>query len=76
MQLSGAKTKKETVNVALRELLRHGAHGAMSAADLLVCATAAQHDLVLLHDDADFVTAARYLSDVRERSIIDTPEVG
>jgi hypothetical protein len=26
--------------------------------------------------DADFVTAARYLSDVRERSIIDTPEVG
>ena len=33
-----------------------------------------QHDLVVLHDDNDFVTGARYLPDLRERSIHDTPE--
>jgi predicted nucleic acid-binding protein len=55
-------------------LLRHGAHRALSTVDLLICATAAHHDLIVLHDDSDFVTAARYLSDLRERSILDTPQ--
>jgi predicted nucleic acid-binding protein len=55
-------------------LLRHGAHRALSAVDLLICATAAQHDLTVLHDDKDFATAARYLPDLRERSIRDAPE--
>jgi predicted nucleic acid-binding protein len=41
--------------------------------DLLICATAAQHELVMLHDDNDFATAARYLPDLRERSIRDVP---
>jgi len=31
----------------------------LSTADLLICVTAAQHDLVVLHDDKDFATAAR-----------------
>jgi predicted nucleic acid-binding protein len=44
--------------------------------DLLICATAAQHDLVVLHDDTDFVTAARYLPDVRERSVRNAPDPG
>jgi predicted nucleic acid-binding protein len=55
-------------------LLRHGAHRALSAVDLLICATAAHHDLVVLHDDSDFETAARYLPDMRERTIHDTPQ--
>jgi predicted nucleic acid-binding protein len=42
--------------------------------DLLICATAAQHDLVVLHDDKDFATAARCLPDVRERVIYDVPQ--
>jgi predicted nucleic acid-binding protein len=54
-------------------LLRHGAHRALSAVDLLICATAAQRDLVVLHDDSDFATAARYLPDLRERVIRDVP---
>jgi predicted nucleic acid-binding protein len=54
-------------------LLRSGAHRALSAADLLVCATAAHHGLVVLHDDNDFATAARHLTDLRERSVQDTP---
>jgi predicted nucleic acid-binding protein len=54
-------------------LLRHGAHRALSAVDLLICATAAQHDLVVLHDDNDYATAARYLPDMREHAVHDTP---
>jgi len=64
------------IESAQYRLLRRGAHRAMSAVDLLICATAAQHDLVVLHDDADFVTAARYLPDMRERSVRDAPDAG
>ncbi|HUZ56046.1 MAG TPA: PIN domain-containing protein [Streptosporangiaceae bacterium] len=62
------------IESAQYRLLRQGPHRALSAIDLLICATAAQHDLVVLHDDNDFVTAARYLPDLRERSIHHTPE--
>jgi predicted nucleic acid-binding protein len=62
------------IESAQYRLLRHGAHRALSAVDLLICATAAHHDLVVLHDDSDFVTAARHLSDLRERAIHDTPQ--
>lgn len=61
------------IESAQYRLLRHGAHRALSAVDLLICATAAHHDLVVLHDDSDFATAARYLADVRERSVHQTP---
>ena len=54
-------------------LLRAGAHRALSCVDLLVCACAAVKDLVVLHDDNDFVVAARYLPDLRERRIQITP---
>lgn len=57
-------------------LLRNGAHRSLSAVDLLVCATAAQHDLVVLHDDGDFATASRYLPDLRERNVRDVPKPG
>jgi predicted nucleic acid-binding protein len=45
----------------------------LSAVDLLICAAAAQHDLIVLHDGKDFVTPARCLPDVRERSVHDRP---
>jgi predicted nucleic acid-binding protein len=61
------------IESAQYHLLRQGAHRALSAVDLLICATAAQHDLVVLHDDKDFATAARCLPDVRERTIYDAP---
>lgn len=63
------------IDAAQYRLLRQGAHRALSAVDLLICATAAQHDLIVLHDDKDFATAARCLPDVRERSIYDAPQV-
>ena len=61
------------IESAQYRLLRHGAHRALSAVDLLICATAARRDLVVLHDDNDFATAARHLPDLRERVIRDVP---
>lgn len=61
------------IESAQYRLARHGAHRALSAVDLLVCATAALRNLVILHDDADYQTAARLLPDLRERSVFDIP---
>ncbi|WP_073757246.1 PIN domain-containing protein [Streptomyces sp. CB03234] len=46
-----------------------GAHRALSAVDLQVCATAAHHGLVVLHDDNDFVTASRFAVDLQQRNV-------
>ena len=64
------------IESAQYRLLTRGAHRALSAVDLLICATAAQHDLVILHDDNDFAAAARFLSDVHERAVRDLPRAG
>jgi predicted nucleic acid-binding protein len=61
------------IESAQYRLLRHGAHRALSAVDLLICATATHHDLAVLHDDGDFTVATRHLPDLRERSIRATP---
>ncbi|WP_406297682.1 VapC toxin family PIN domain ribonuclease [Embleya sp. NBC_00888] len=50
-----------------------GAVRALSAVDLMVCAIAAQHGLIVLHDDNDLVTAAGVLPDVLQRNIRDIP---
>lgn len=57
------------IDAAQHVLVRVGALRAFSLVDLLICATAAQHGLVILHDDGDFETAARHLTDVRQRRI-------
>jgi predicted nucleic acid-binding protein len=50
-----------------------GAHRALSAVDLQICATAAHHGLVILHDDADFVAAARCAVELRQHNVHDGP---
>jgi predicted nucleic acid-binding protein len=70
------KATWQWIESAQCRLLRHGAHRALSAVDLLICATAAQCDLVVLHDDNDFAAAARFLPDLRERNITDAPQTG
>jgi predicted nucleic acid-binding protein len=70
------KTVWRWIESAQYRLLRHGAHRALSAVDLLICGMAAHHDLVVLHDDTDFATAARHLPDLRGRVIHDTPPAG
>ena len=62
------------IESAQYRLLRHGAHRALSAVDLLICATAAHHDLAVLHDDRDFAAVAQHVPDLRERSVYHTPE--
>ncbi|MFC9994625.1 PIN domain-containing protein [Nocardia sp. NPDC127526] len=50
-----------------------GSHRCLSAVDLQICATAAYHGLVVVHDDADFVTAARLATELRQRNVHDGP---
>lgn len=61
------------VESAQYRLLRIGAHRALSTIDRLICATAALRGVVVLHDDNDFVTAARHLTDLTERRVHGIP---
>ena len=68
----GTTTATETAQYALAE---KGALGAAGPLDLMICATAVHHGLVVLHDDADFVTVARFLPDVSERNVRNAPGI-
>lgn len=59
------------IDAAQHTLARAGAARALSVLDLLVCGTAAAHGLVVLHDDGDYELAARHLSDVAVRRVLD-----
>jgi predicted nucleic acid-binding protein len=67
------KTAWQWVESAQYRLLRQGAHRSMSLGDLLIAVTAAHHGLVVLHDDNDFAVAARHVTDLVERRVLDTP---
>ncbi|GAA1075261.1 PIN domain-containing protein [Tsukamurella spumae] len=58
------------IESAQHRLVGVGAVRALSTVDLLICATAAARGLVILHDDADFELAERYLPDVRARRVV------
>lgn len=70
------KTAWQWVESAQYRLLRAGAHRAMSCVDLLICATAAVRGLVVLHDDNEFGTGARHLSDLSEHTVHEAPPRG
>jgi predicted nucleic acid-binding protein len=57
------------VDTAQHQLVRAGVLRAFALVDLLVCGTAAHHGLTIVHDDADFETASRHLTDVRQRRV-------
>lgn len=61
------------VESAQYRLLRAGAHRTLSCVDLLICACAAVHGLVVLHDDNDFTVAAQHLRDLAERTVHTVP---
>jgi predicted nucleic acid-binding protein len=71
--VAASKNVWRWVESAQYRLLRAGAHRAMSTVDLLICACAAIAGLVVLHDDNDFVMAARHLPDLAERRVQDLP---
>ena len=68
-----AKTTWNWVESAQYRLAKAGTHRALSCVDLLVCAVAAHRELVILHDDNDFATAARHLTELKDRRIQQLP---
>lgn len=59
----------ESVRTVCRALAARSAHQGLSVADHLVVATALQHRLTVLHDDADFETVARVVPELRQERI-------
>jgi predicted nucleic acid-binding protein len=64
------------IDSAQFRLAVRGHHRALSVVDWLICATAAHHDLVVLHDDQDFRAAAGLLPDLREHNVHGRPDIG
>ncbi|MFV0494681.1 VapC toxin family PIN domain ribonuclease [Mycobacterium sp.] len=58
------------IEAAQYRLASVGAARALSVVDLLLCATAADRGLVVLHDDADFEVAERHLPNVSTQRVI------
>ncbi|BDB39667.1 MULTISPECIES: PIN domain-containing protein [Mycobacterium] len=58
------------IESAQYRLASAGVVRALSVADLLVCATAAERGLVVLHDDADYELAVRHLPNVAAQRVI------
>ncbi|MDX3226503.1 PIN domain-containing protein [Streptomyces sp. ME19-01-6] len=71
--VSVPKTAWKWIEASQYRLAQRGQHQSLSAVDWLICATAAHHGLVVLHDDADFRAAARLLPDLTERNVYATP---
>lgn len=53
-------------------LAHHGIHQGLSVADYLVVVTALHHRLVLLHDDADFMTISTAIPEFREQRVTES----
>jgi len=59
----------DLVAVIRRELAPHGAHRGLSVADLVIAATAIRLKLIVLHEDGDFETVARFVPELQEHRI-------
>lgn len=63
----------ESVRAFRQQLATRSAHQGLSVADHLVVATAVHHRLVVLHEDADFETAAQVLPRLSQARISQPP---
>ncbi|MEU4270489.1 PIN domain-containing protein [Streptomyces sp. NPDC026092] len=61
------------IETAQYRLAQRGRHQSLSVVDWLICATAASHGLIVLHDDKDFGAAASLLSDLAEHNVHQVP---
>jgi predicted nucleic acid-binding protein len=59
----------ETVRLVGTRLAQRSCHQGLSVADHLVVATAMHHRLTILHEDADFGTAAQVVPELQEHRI-------
>jgi predicted nucleic acid-binding protein len=60
----------ETVHSVQARLAVKSQHHGLSVADHLVVATALHHHLTILHEDADFGTAAAVIPDIQQQRIL------
>ena len=60
----------ETVHSVQAQLAAKSQHHGLSVADHLVVATALHHDLTILHEDADFGTAAAVVPGIQQQRIL------
>ena len=60
----------EAIASVQAQLAAKSQHQGLSVADHLVVATALHHHLTILHEDADFATAAGIVHDIRQRRIM------
>ena len=60
----------ETVRSVQAQLAAKSRHQGLSVADHLVVATALHHHLTILHEDADFGTAAAVVPDIQQQRIL------
>lgn len=63
----------DTVRRVGGRLAERSCHQGLSVADHLVVATAIHHRLAVLHEDADFATAATVVPELRQQRISDGP---
>jgi predicted nucleic acid-binding protein len=63
----------DTVRGVATRLAERSCHQGLSVADHLVVATALHHRLTILHEDADFATAARVAPEIQEQRISGNP---
>lgn len=61
------------VSAVRRDLAAQSQHQGLSVADYLVLATAIKLKLVVLHEDADFETAARIVPQLKEQRLSSRP---
>ncbi len=59
----------EAVSSVQAQLAAKSQHQGLSVADHLIVATALHHHLTILHEDADFATAAGVVRDIRQQRI-------
>ena len=59
----------DTVSSVQAQLAAKSQHQGLSVADHLIVATALHHHLTILHEDADFATAAGIVPDIRQQRI-------
>jgi predicted nucleic acid-binding protein len=57
------------IDSAQYKLTQKGQHRSAGPMDLLVCATAVHHGLIVLHRDNDFATVARVLPEVERQDV-------
>lgn len=60
----------EAISSVQARLAAKSQHQGLSVADYLVVATALHHNLTILHEDADFATAAGIVPDIQQRRIM------